>query len=642
MAISELSDMVFRLGQGLLAPAGSDADLLARFLGNRDEQAFTLLVRRHGPMVFGVCRRVTGNHHLAEDAFQAVFVVLAAKAGSVRPRTALPAWLYGVAYRTALRARTMNDRRRRREAPVETLREPAFETTDPVESSDVVAILDEEIARLPERMREPVVLCELVGRSRQEAAGQLGIPEGTLSSRLAAARKALAVRLRQRGIALSAAALSAALSRVVSASVPADLTARAVAAAITPNLVPAPVAVLSHGVLRTMFAQKLKLIPVALGLFASVVFAGGLLLAADPPAVHEPPPKPAVVLVPKPAVVLVPKPVAAPKSLPKGSNKILFFSDGKLMLIDPDGKNAKRFDEKGRGGYGPLDAGGPYHPNGANLSPDGKRFAALLPPADPPMAGRIPTLLHVRGLNEKGPGTDLGVECQWFCWSPDGTEIAFCDSNSKDGPPEKLSVTHGIVNVKTKEKTLLKLPADHFITDWSRDGKFFLTSRYQEKRPPRLYLMNRDGTEHKAVTDGKDGSGLGRLSPNGRRVLYMEMHVSKDASKVVYKLIVVDVTTGKATPVEGVPLNANIKGFCWSPDGKTIAYAWREIHARDPKDVPMMAVRPRVPIETESFLVVCDPDGKNQKTIATEKGSAEWLITIGHLDWGFVADDEGK
>jgi RNA polymerase sigma factor (sigma-70 family) len=639
MATTTLSDIVSHLGGGLLAPAGGDSDLLARFLANRDEQAFTLLVRRHGPMVFGVCRRVTGNHHLAEDAFQAVFVVLAAKAGSVRPRTALPAWLHGVAYRTALRARTMNDRRRRREAPVETLPEPAAKTADPVETSDVAAVLDDQIARLPERLRVPVVLCELEGRSRQEAAGQLGIPEGTLSSRLAAARKALAVRLRQRGVALSATALSAALGRVASASVPADLMTRAAAAAITPNLVPAAVAALSNGVLRIMFAQKLKSIPVVLGLFASVVLAGGWLLASDRPDAPNLPPNPAFVRAdaPKPAA-----PEADPKSLPKGSYKLLFFSDGKLVLIDPDGKNAKRFDEKGRGGYGPLDAGGPYHPNGAKLSPDGKRFAALLPPANPPMTGRIPTLLHVRGLNEKGPGTDLGVECQWFCWSPDGTEIAYSDSNAKDGPRDKLSVTHGIVNVKTKEKTPLKLPADHFITDWSRDGKFFLTARYQEKNPSRLYLMNRDGTEHKAVTDGKDGSGLGRLSPDGRRVLHMEMHVSKDGSKVDYKLIVVDVTTGKATPVEGVPLNAHIQGFCWSPDGKTIAYAWREIHPRDPKDVNMMAVRALVPIETDSFLVVCDPDGKNQKTIATEKGSAEWLITIGHLDWGFVADEEGK
>src|SRR5262245_2161062 len=176
MATTKHPDMVSRLGPGLLAPAGTDADLLTRFLATRDEQAFTLLVRRHGPMVFGMCRRVTGDHNLAEDAFQAVFVVLAAKAGSVRPRAALSAWLYGVADRTALRARTMSDRRR--EAPVEILPDPASETIDPLEASDVAAVLDEEIARLPEHLRVAVMFCELEGRSRQEAAGHLGIPEG--------------------------------------------------------------------------------------------------------------------------------------------------------------------------------------------------------------------------------------------------------------------------------------------------------------------------------------------------------------------------------------------------------------------------------------------------------------------------------
>src|SRR5436305_2017496 len=108
MATAKLSEMVTRLGRGAAPPADaeSDADLVGRFVAGRDEAAFAEIVRRHGPAVLGVCRRVTGNHHLAEDAFQAVFVVLAAKAGCVRPRSALAAWLYGVAYRTALRART--------------------------------------------------------------------------------------------------------------------------------------------------------------------------------------------------------------------------------------------------------------------------------------------------------------------------------------------------------------------------------------------------------------------------------------------------------------------------------------------------------------------------------------------------------
>src|SRR5205085_740972 len=113
------------------------------------------------------------------------------------------------------------------------------------------------------------------------------------------------------------------------------------------------------------------------------------------------------------------------------------------------------------------------------LSPDGKQLAVLIQLREDIADGRPPRRkLHVRGLDEKEPGTDLGVECQTFAWSPDGSEIACCDF--VDGPPDKakpLVVSHFIVNVKTKEKTKLKLPENHILTDWSRDGKFFLTCR---------------------------------------------------------------------------------------------------------------------------------------------------------------------
>src|SRR5262249_39281058 len=293
MKTAKLSDLVGRLGERSEPPVPPDADLLDRFLADRDGQAFAILVRRHGPLVYGVCRRVTGDHHLAEDAFQAVFVVLAAKAGSVRPRSALPSWLYGVAHRGALRARTMRDRRRRRETPVETVPERASPVADGAEVADLVAVLDEEIARLPECQRVPVVVCELEGRSRQEAAAQLGISEGTLSSRLARARKALAARLRRRGIMPSAAGLTAAFAQLASGGVPNELVSKTVACAIAPGPVPAAVAVLSHGVLRVMFVQKLKVLALALavasGLLASALFAAERLTAAPPAA----PPAPA-------------------------------------------------------------------------------------------------------------------------------------------------------------------------------------------------------------------------------------------------------------------------------------------------------------------------------------------------------------
>jgi RNA polymerase sigma factor (sigma-70 family) len=189
-------------------PAGdlTDADLLERFAARRDEAAFAELVARHGPKVFAVCRRVLGHHHLAEDAFQATFLVLARRARSVRPRSAVGGFLYGVARRAALEALAMS--RRRKETLVGTAPDqPA--TEPPGVEPDVLAMLDEEIANLSDPLRAAVVLCELDGVSRAEAARQLGIAEGTLSSRLASARKQLAERLKKRGVALSAGLLTA-------------------------------------------------------------------------------------------------------------------------------------------------------------------------------------------------------------------------------------------------------------------------------------------------------------------------------------------------------------------------------------------------------------------------------------------------
>jgi RNA polymerase sigma factor (sigma-70 family) len=627
MRTAKFSGLVGHLGGAPDATrSADDGDLLARFAATRDEAAFAELVRRYGRLVYGVCRRVTGSHDLAEDAFQAVFVVLAAKAAAVRPPSAVGAWLHGVACRTALRARTMADRRRRREAPAAAL--PEHAAPAPHEPPDAVAVLDEEIARLPEHYRLPVVLCELEGHGRKDAAARLGIAEGTLSSRLAAARRALADKLRRRGIALSAAGLSAALAQAATASPPAALAAKAAATATAaaPELVPAPVAALSHGVLRIMFLDKLKsaapLAAITLGVLACAA------LAAQPGVDTPGSPKPDS---PKTAPVLfaarVPDPVPAkadPKPVPAGPNKILLYRAGHLTMLDPDGKNEKQV-SKDRG---------EFHPGDAKLSPDGKRIAVLIQLREDIAAGLPPRRkLHVRGLDEKEPGTDLGVECQMFSWSPDGTEIACCDF--VDGPPDKgpPAMSHFLINVKTKEKTNLKLPDNHMLTDWSRDGKFFLTTRIggsQEKPEHRLFLMNRDGTEHKALTDEKILAVAGRLSPDGKKVLFTRLEWQKE--KVAEsgwfprrELSVLDTATGKVAKVADTPLNGDIQSYCWSPDGKQIAYTWREVHEGKQEEV--------INKETESHLVVCDPDGKNAKTIATEKGSGQWIITIGQIDW---------
>src|SRR5437868_6355634 len=206
-----------------------DRDLLERFLSQGDSAAFAELVRRHGPTVLGVCRRVLHNAHDADDAFQATFLVLVRKAAAIGRRERVGNWLYGVAYRTALEARTKSARRRAREQQV-----PAMShAREPNAADELRELLDAELSRLADKYREPLILCELQGRSRKEVARQLHIPEGTLSSRLATARRQLAGRLRRRGLALPTGALAAALADgAASAEVPAALASATVRSAV--------------------------------------------------------------------------------------------------------------------------------------------------------------------------------------------------------------------------------------------------------------------------------------------------------------------------------------------------------------------------------------------------------------------------
>jgi RNA polymerase sigma factor (sigma-70 family) len=280
MNAERLKKPLERLRRALAPPDGgglTDGQLLARFVAGRDEAAFAALVRRHGPMVFGVCRRLLRHQQDTEDCFQAAFLVLAQKAGAIRRRESLASWLYGVAYRVALDARGAAARRRGRERQVGSMPQPEVM---PAEPQDWRPLLDRELALLREDYRSAVVLCDLEGRSRREAARLLGVPEGTLSSRLARARVLLARRLAKCGVALSAAAL-AALAREASAAVPAPLTSATVRAALLiaagqAAAVATPAALLMRGVMKAMFIEKLKVTATAL----VVVLALGTVVLA--------------------------------------------------------------------------------------------------------------------------------------------------------------------------------------------------------------------------------------------------------------------------------------------------------------------------------------------------------------------------
>jgi len=258
----------------LPAAGVSDAELLDRFVRGPDQSAFAELVRRHGPMVRAVCRRSLGETPDADDAFQAVFVVLARKGSGLRDRGLIGPWLHTVAVRTARRARALAMRRRSRERPVTKLPDMADEPQ--TEPHDWIPVLDEEIQRLPERFRAPLVLCDLQAVSRTEAAQRLALPEGTLSSRLARARDLLRRRLLRRGVTITAIALTATLTTHDSVSVPAALLAFTTQAAMT-GATSIAVATLTEGVLRTMLFAKLKfaaVIVLTIGVSAGLFTAG--------------------------------------------------------------------------------------------------------------------------------------------------------------------------------------------------------------------------------------------------------------------------------------------------------------------------------------------------------------------------------
>ena len=281
-------------GAGTLAACCSldstDGELLELLRTGRRDAAFVTLVRRHGPMVWGVCRRVLRDAHRAEDAFQATFLVLLGKAAAIHKSDSLASWLHGVAFRVAARARSSE--------PGETARgnEPAGpDPADECARRELRAVLDEELNRLPVKYRVPLVLCYFQEKSQEEAAQQLGCPRSSLASRLDRAKALLHERLTRRGLALSLVGLGATLAAVpATAKVPTRLLASAIenvpgAAAGLPGALAPGVIALTEGVLRTMSVTKTT---TALALVLALTAGLSVpLVLGDQPAAPAPRPK---------------------------------------------------------------------------------------------------------------------------------------------------------------------------------------------------------------------------------------------------------------------------------------------------------------------------------------------------------------
>jgi cytochrome c peroxidase len=269
----------------------SDQVLLERFSEHRDEAAFTTLLYRHGPMVLDVCRSVLRNEADAEDAFQATFLVLARRAGSIRKTASVGSWLHGVAHRTALKARAKSATREKNEARAPG---PPASDADDLAWREVRQVLHEELTGLAGRYRDPLVVCYLEGKTQAEAAAQLGLAKSTLKERMERGRSLLRARLVRRGLGPAALLAAAAWPAAGSASVRVPLAASTVGAATlfaggqaAMTVVSAKVAALTEGVLKTMLLTKLKLATVVL--VGLALLAAGASLTRFPAQAGEPP-----------------------------------------------------------------------------------------------------------------------------------------------------------------------------------------------------------------------------------------------------------------------------------------------------------------------------------------------------------------
>ncbi|MCI0638503.1 MAG: sigma-70 family RNA polymerase sigma factor [Gemmataceae bacterium] len=554
MAVAVQRDLLGRL-RGTLSrrEVHSDAQLLSWYLAAREEGAFRAIVDRYGSMVFGVCRRVLGDAHDAEDAFQAVFLVLLRKAASIVPRDNLGSWLYGVAYRTAQKAKSQKARRKAGElsAPVS----HATSNGDQDSSFELRPILDRELAAMPEYYRLPILLCDLEGKSRKDAARQLRCNEGTLSGRLSRGRKLLAQRLTRQGLTLSVASLAALLSRQALADGPpatlVSATMKAAAALTIGNLgaVSAPVARLMREVLQTMLVSKLKsFAPILLLAFLGLALVVGQVISGQAAPGAFPPGKSAAVFPGK-------------QKEKEVSGKIYFHKGLDFTIYDPHKKEFADFDALDE------DYRKNYQSRSARLSPDGKQLA--FGQAELRNAGGFPpSRIQLRKVGENVAPIELvsipEKELSNWIWSPDGKKMSFAVWEEGDGKYHQW-----MVDVATGETYKVELPElegkapegfGSLIHAWCPDGSWivFAKGHFHEVNP----ITKKSRQLHEETTGFMSGSV--RVSPDGKKLLYLGATKDND-----WTLRVLEMRSGKTTVLATMENKADVSA-CWSPDNRQI------------------------------------------------------------------------
>jgi RNA polymerase sigma factor (sigma-70 family) len=559
------------------AVPSEDAVLLNRFIAANDREAFELLIARHGPVVLGTARRLVGNTHDAEDVFQAVFLSLARLAKTIRQGRTLPAWLHKTTCRIAAKVR-----KNRVSGSVELRPEPC-EYDDPeaqVVWREVRQALDEELQRLPERLRSPLLLCYLSGLSRDEAAKQLGWSLGTLKRRLEAGRKALRTRLARRGIGAVGLALTVLTPEALQAAVSKSLLDSSLSLIFSPGaVVPATISALVVSAAGTMkgLAMKLTLailaaVCIGVGLYAEIGQAGSQKKADDKDVV-----KPAQ----EEKVVLRDDPLPAGSTLRFGTSRFRHGIPVSTLVISADGKLAvavngnhvhgetRAFDlGTGRALY-TLGGWEGTSIEAAAISPDGR---TLVTKQDFSLRVRdAATGKELRKIDLKRANSYSRNE--WLAFTPDGKAIAVTSQGS---------VIH-LIEFETG-KTIRDFPhAKDFGSvlgiAFTRDGKRMAAGGYDKENGnyyARLWDME-SGKELRRFMHGTNGYGIGALafSPDAKTL-------ATAADEGILRLF--DVETGKerkAFPKNGARLRQGSVAF--APDGKTVAVAGDSIRLYDEK-----------------------------------------------------------
>ena len=581
-----------------VASGRNDRELLQAFAAARDEAAFAAVMQRHGPLVWGVCRRLLRDEHAAEDAFQATFFVLARRAGSVAWRDDAGGWLYAVALRVAGKLRA---RQRKQPQIVSEIEAPAPAPAAP--DHETAALVAEEVGRLPEKYRLPMILCGLQGKSYGEAARLLGWPEGTVSGRLARGREMLRQRLQRRGYgpeAMSPAALAVPLA------LPAGVAETALRDALTfaaGAALKSPAADLAREVLRAMWMSKIKAFA---GAFVVVAVLGaGLGLFA---LTRQVPAAPAPSQNPEPPPRSEARFWSAPKARTFGKltmyHHVLAFSpDGGEMVIEY-GRNVYVYDLTRGKIVRQFSTNESVH--GADVSPDGKLIAT----AEWREGTRIRDFRTFKVLDTIA-NAPMGA---WYVrFSPDGKRLTGFDSNQAGGPTKLQLWVYDVAEKKVSRRWPAYAQPDKHLS-YIRDR--FVGSRPLLLSVEQMYDGNKGLNEGYRIwlTDPETNKKTKPLTLG--KLDYFQFDVSSDGEKAVVMEVgeparLIETKTGKTLRM----LDGHkrwLRAAAFSPRGQLVATA---TGTRDDGHA-LCYTQKRSPLDAPTEIIV--------RSVATGKVVAKW------------------